>query len=89
MLADHSDGLSSSIFSLILDSSVGLSVVIQVIQSAGDPVPEFRIRNQGLWNRISYLAYFDYMANHKSANRHENKIFRTTLKMYRNTSLGH
>ena len=33
MLADHRDGLLSSSFSLILDSSVGLSVGIQ---SAGD-----------------------------------------------------
>ena len=33
MLADHRDGLSSSSFSLILDSSVGLSAGIQ---SAGE-----------------------------------------------------
>ena len=38
MLADHRDGLSSSsFFSLILDSSIGLSAGIQ---SAGDSVPE-------------------------------------------------
>ena len=37
MLADHRDGLSSSSFCLILDSSVGLSVGIQ---SAGDLVSE-------------------------------------------------
>ena len=37
MFADHTDGLSSSSFSLILDSSVGLSAGIQ---SAGDLVSE-------------------------------------------------
>ena len=37
MLADHRDGLLDSSFSLVLDSSVGLSVGIQ---SAGDSVPE-------------------------------------------------
>ena len=37
MLADHRDGLLNSSFSLVLDSSVGLSVGIQ---SAGDSVPE-------------------------------------------------
>ena len=35
MLADHRDGLSTSSFNLILDSSVGLSASIQ---SAGDLV---------------------------------------------------
>ena len=37
MLADHRDGLSSSSFCLILDSSVGLSAAIQ---SAGEKVSE-------------------------------------------------
>ena len=37
MLADHRDGLSSLSFSLILDSSVGLSAGIQ---SAGELVSE-------------------------------------------------
>ena len=37
MLADHMDGLMSSRFSLILDSSVGLSAGIQ---AAGDLVSE-------------------------------------------------
>ena len=42
MLADHNDGLLSYFFSLILDSSFGLSVGIQ---SAGDSVPETLVSN--------------------------------------------
>ena len=41
MLADHRDGLSSSSFSLILDSSVGLSASIQ---SAGELVHGSRVQ---------------------------------------------
>ena len=41
MLADHRDGLLNSSFSLILDSSVGLSAGIQ---SAADSVPETLVR---------------------------------------------
>ena len=54
MLADHMDGLSSSsFFSLILDSSVGLSAGIQ---SAGDWVSET------LWVRILHSAEEDNLS---------------------------
>ena len=58
MLADHRDGLSSSSFSLILDSSVGLSVSIK---SAGELVsgvpgsnPAFRRGTQLVSFRFEY-----------------------------------
>ena len=53
MLADHRDGLSSSSFSLILDSSVGLSAGIQ---SAGDWVSE------SLWVPILHSAEEDNLS---------------------------
>ena len=55
MFADHRDGLSgSSCFSLILDSSVGLSAGIQ---SAGDSVPGT------LWVRILHSAEEDNLSH--------------------------
>ena len=59
MLADHRDGLSSSSFCLILDSSVGLSAGIQ---SAEDWVSET------LWVRILHSAEEDNLSPFDSKN---------------------
>ena len=50
MLADHRDGLSSSSFSLILDSSVGLSASIQ---SAAPTSKNTLCLNEGIRERLN------------------------------------
>ena len=55
MLADHRDGLSSSSFCLILDSSVSLSAGIQ---SAGDLVSETLMGSNPAFSRGRQLVSF-------------------------------
>ena len=57
MLTDHRDGLSSSSFSLILDSSVDLSAGIQ---SAGDLVSETLMGSNPAFSRGRQLVSFRF-----------------------------
>ena len=59
MLADHRDGLSSSSFCLILDSSVGLSAGIQSV--------EYCV-SETLWVRILHSAAEDNLSPIDSKN---------------------